>query len=326
MLFIFLVGLTCTQNIEAHSGHKHSTDNPTITLPDIVAQVNGVNITGKNIWWQLKQVIRKHKTQGKLLSASQEKAEAKRLVEWEIERELLLQKWKNIGLRSSPEMVEKKTAKIKASFKSEKHFQKRLTEQEMTLDQFRKKVGMDLLMEAFVKREIHPYITVEIGELKDFYKKNKKMFLRKEQVRASIILIKVNPKAGVEAEKKAYEEIRRILNEIENGKEFTEIAKKYSQDSLASRGGDLGFFTKNRMFGPFSERAFKMRVGEVSEIFKTGHGYQILKVTDKKPNRYSPFEKVKEKIEEIIRRKKVERKTKEYAKVLRKKARVKIYY
>ncbi len=74
-----------------------------------------------------------------------------------------------------------------------------------------------------------------------------------------------------------------ILTQIKAGTEFNGLAEKFSQDSLASKGGDLGFFEKNKMFPPFSERAFSMKVGEVSEIFKTQHGFHILKVTDKKP-------------------------------------------
>ena len=326
LLLILFAGFLYTRNIEAHSGHDHSADNPTISLPDIVAQVNGVNIPGKYVWQQLKEVVQQNKARGKPLSVSEEKTEAKRLMEGQIERELLLQKGKELGLRASTELIERRLTMIKSSFKSEKGFQKKLNEQEMTLDQFKKEVGMDLLMEALVEKEINPHIRISLDELKKFYKQNKQMFLGNEQVRASVILIKVDPKGGVVAEQKADEIIRRIIKQVRNGQDFSAMAKKYSEDSLALRGGDLGFFTKKRMFAPFSERAFKMKVGEVSDVFKTGHGYQILKVTDKKPGRYNAFEKVKMKIEKIVKRKKISNKTKEYVSALRQKAEVKVYY
>ena len=129
LLLILFAGFLYTRNIEAHSGHDHSADNPTISLPDIVAQVNGVNIPGKYVWQQLKEVVQQNKARGKPLSVSEEKTEAKRLMEGEIERELLLQKGKELGLRASTELIERRLTMIKSSFKSEKGFQKKLNEQ-----------------------------------------------------------------------------------------------------------------------------------------------------------------------------------------------------
>ena len=104
------------------------------------------------------------------------------------------------------------------------------------------------------------------------------------------------------------------------------MAKKFSQDSLASKGGDLGFFTRKQMLPAFSQRAFKMKAGEVSDIFRTGHGFHILKVTDKKPAEASPFEAEKEKIKNFLIQKKVSQATRDYIEVLKKQAKIKTYF
>ncbi|MDP4038905.1 MAG: peptidylprolyl isomerase [bacterium] len=73
-----------------------------------------------------------------------------------------------------------------------------------------------------------------------------------------------------------------VLNQVRNGADFSELAKKYSQDTSASQGGDLGFFGKGQMVPEFEQAAFALPVGGVSEIVKSPYGYHVIKVTDKK--------------------------------------------
>ncbi len=80
------------------------------------------------------------------------------------------------------------------------------------------------------------------------------------------------------------------------------------------------------MLPAFSTRAFKMKVGEVSDIFRTGHGLHLLKVTDKKPEELSPFERERTKIEKFLTNKKVSQATRDYIENLKKKSKIKTYY
>jgi parvulin-like peptidyl-prolyl isomerase len=71
-----------------------------------------------------------------------------------------------------------------------------------------------------------------------------------------------------------------ILAEIKGGADFAETAKKYSEDTdNASKGGDLGTIEKNQMVPQFEEAAYKLNVGEVSDVVETVYGYHIIKVT-----------------------------------------------
>ena len=88
----------------------------------------------------------------------------------------------------------------------------------------------------------------------------------------------------------------------------------------------MGFFTKDRMFGPFSKLAFKLKVGQVSEIFRTKHGYQILKVTAKKAGQKGTLESEKENIRKILTDQQIKTKSHPYLEALRKQADIKIYF
>jgi hypothetical protein len=103
----------------AHSGHKHD-DDPTISLPDVLARVNGTDIDSNYILRQLRQIIGGHKARGHIVTADQEKAEVKKLLEEEINRALLAQKGRELGIQIAPEALEERFKSVRAGFQSDK--------------------------------------------------------------------------------------------------------------------------------------------------------------------------------------------------------------
>jgi peptidyl-prolyl cis-trans isomerase C len=75
---------------------------------------------------------------------------------------------------------------------------------------------------------------------------------------------------------------RNVLDQINAGKDFAELAKANSNCPSGKQGGDLGFFSRGRMVKEFEDAAFSMEVGQVSEPVKTQFGYHLIKVTDKR--------------------------------------------
>jgi len=88
-------------------------------------------------------------------------------------------------------------------------------------------------------------------------------------VRASHIL--VNSRA----------EAIQIKKDLDKGANFEQYAKKYSLCPSGKEGGDLNFFTKGQMIQPFSDVAFSLKRGEISEPVKTEFGWHIIKVTQR---------------------------------------------
>src|SRR5258706_417497 len=75
-------------------------------------------------------------------------------------------------------------------------------------------------------------------EAKDFYEKNPERFKQDESVRASHILIRVDPKADAATKKKARAEIDAVLKQAKAGADFAKLAQQHSQDGSAAQGGD----------------------------------------------------------------------------------------
>ena len=149
-------------------------------------------------------------------------------------------------------------------------------------------VKKKLLVELALKKRLEAEIKLNDDELKKVYDQYKEKFKANEQIRASHILVK--------DEKTAQE----VEAQLKKGKDFADLAKKYSTDSTAEKGGDLGWFDQGKMVPEFDKAAFALKDGEVSGIVKSNFGYHIIKVIGHRPAGYVPFEEVKDQIKAAV--------------------------
>ena len=124
-------------------------------------------------------------------------------------------------------------------------------------------------------------LTVTDEEVAKFYETNKDSFMAPEKIKAKHILVKTE------------EEALNVKAELDKGADWDELAKKHSTDkSNASRGGDLGYFSRGRMVKEFDDVAFTLEVGKIGGPVKTQFGYHLIKVEDKKPAEQQTLEQV----------------------------------
>lgn len=141
-----------------------------------------------------------------------------------------------------------------------------------------------LIVETYLKRKVEKEAQISDAEMKKFYDENKEKFKTGDQVKASHILVKTEKEAAD------------VLAKLKAGAKFDELAKKFSTDSSAAKGGELGWFSKGAMVPEFEKVAFGLKEGETSGIVKTQFGYHIIMVTGKRPAGITPYEEVKEQI------------------------------
>ncbi|MFZ6033021.1 MAG: peptidylprolyl isomerase [Melioribacter sp.] len=99
----------------------------------------------------------------------------------------------------------------------------------------------------------------------------------------------------------SYNKILEVNEKLNNGGDFEELAREYSDDKFSSkRGGDLGFIARGRMVREFEDAAFQLKVGERSPIVKTRFGYHIIEATDEKPT--PPIDEIKEELKNIYQK------------------------
>ncbi len=145
-------------------------------------------------------------------------------------------------------------------------------------------------------------VTVTEEEISDYYELNQERFKDPEQVKARHILFKVAPNASESEEAEAKEEAVAILKRARAGEDFSGLARKYSQDPSASKGGDLGYFKRGKMDKPLEDLAFGLKPGELGGPVRTKIGWHILKVDDVKEASIKTLPDVRDEIIETLKR------------------------
>ncbi|NOQ91243.1 MAG: peptidylprolyl isomerase, partial [Flavobacteriaceae bacterium] len=106
------------------------------------------------------------------------------------------------------------------------------------------------------------------------------------EVKASHILVILQPNAKPKDTLLAYQKITDARNKIISGTPFIEVANEFSEDpSVKKNGGNLGYFSAFSMVYVFENAAYNTKIGEISIPFRTQFGYHILKVIDKRSSR-----------------------------------------
>ncbi len=134
-------------------------------------------------------------------------------------------------------------------------------------------------------------------EIKEYFEANPEEFKKEKTVGARHILLKLDKNSSDEVVEEKRKKALEIIKTASEGKDFGELAKQYSEDEGSkSNGGDLGEFDRKMMVKPFSDKAFSMKAGEISEPVKSQFGWHIIKVEKVNEEKTLSFEESKENI------------------------------
>lgn len=272
------------------------------------AKVNGSVITMQTLLWELDRAEKRLAKKGKTLTADEVNTLKTQILENLIDFELLYQESEKKGVTVEDKEIKDQVDKLRSAYPSEEAFLKELKDQNFSVDTLRSLTRKGLIVKKFIDTYIGKEINVSDEEVKNYYEKNPNLFVSPDQVRASHILITLDPKA-TEAEKaKVRKELEVIRERAEKGEDFGALAKVFSKGPSATRGGDLGYFPQGRMEPSFEKAAFSLKKGEMSGIVKSSYGYHLIKVTDKRPKAVIPLEIIKPRIKQYLKAVKVQEK------------------
>lgn len=152
-----------------------------------------------------------------------------------------------------------------------------------------------LLSESLLDEQAKAAVTDEA--LRKVYGEASKQMAEEKEVRARHILFRVEDPKDEKASTEAEAKLKAVIERLKKGEDFAKLAGELTEDpSGKANGGDLGYFTKDQMVPEFSEVAFKLQPGQISDPVKTAFGWHVLKVEDQR-NRAAPeFDQVKEQI------------------------------
>jgi peptidyl-prolyl cis-trans isomerase C len=289
-----------------------------------VVTVNGEKIMESAVNEELNKRadVMKQRMGGQEIPEAQKQQMRSRVVDMMVDQALLGQKLKEKGLSVSDEKVMDEIKKIAGQQgQSMEDVEKEIQQWGMTLNDLKSQLRMKLMMDTIIEAESKD-ATVSAEDVKKFYDENPQHFEQPEQVKASHILVKVDPAATPEAKAEAKKKIEGILKQVKEGGDFAALAKEHSDCPSAAQGGDLGAFGRGQMVKEFEETAFSMKPGEVSGIVETQFGYHIIKVTEKKEAGKVSFDEVKDQIEAYLKQQKSGEFWQAYSKKMRDEAKI----
>jgi peptidyl-prolyl cis-trans isomerase SurA len=258
--------------------------------PDVWASVNGREILRQDV-----EKIFRSRVNADAPTPSQEEALSLQLsiLDELINSEILLERATKNNLVASDAEVEDKFTESKSPY-TEEEFQKKLKETGLTVDDLRSDIRRQLSIQKLLNREVVAKISITDQDIADFYAKNRAQFnVTEPQYHIAQIVVtpradptvhnRKNDKATNEAE--AGRKAAMLIQKLDGGSDFTELATDYSEDASASTGGDLGFVPEsalNQSDPALKKAVLAMKVGQITQpIPVKGGGYRILKLLAK---------------------------------------------
>ncbi len=215
----------------------------------------------------------------------------KQLLEQMINDRLLLNAAKKDTLikvtsKEVDDAVQKQMSSVKAEF-TEEEFRAQLKAEGLTENELRKKyreqIQDQMMIDRLVASKLQK-VSVSAKEVRDFYQEFQDSIPNQpEAVKLSHILLEI--KTSPETLDSLKGQAERIRALAQQGQDFADLARRYSDDPSAERGGDLGFFGRGDMIPKFEETAFSLAPGQISDVIRTEFGYHIIKVEDKTDDR-----------------------------------------
>jgi peptidyl-prolyl cis-trans isomerase SurA len=237
-----------------------------------------------------------------------------------VDRRLVDQKIKELDIKVSEEEIRQSIEEVK---KQNKMSQERLIEalagQGLSFDQYKAQIKDQLERLRLMSQEVKAKVQVTLKEVLEYYQANRAKFGEQELYRARHILF-VIPKDVTDSDlAKIRDKADKVLKEAKGGADFTELAKKYSDDpNVATDGGELGTFKKGDLLPEMESVVLKLNPGEVSEPVRSKSGLHIIKLEKKFLGDIKPFDDVKGEIEENLYRQKSEARFTQWVSDLRK--------
>lgn len=217
------------------------------------------------------------------------------LLQWSkenvIERVLLQQHAKNDARPVAAELIDKAYAELVEQEGGEDTFLKNANLTRDDVPQIKADLELQIRLDRLMSDLTGKVEPPSEDEARKYYQQNKSEFITSEHVHAAHIVVDVDENTS---EKEAHEKILAAQKELQDGKNFEELANTYS--SCPGDGVDLGFFPRGQMVQSFEDVVFAMKPGEISDVIRTEFGYHIAKVYEKRPPRAVLFDRVKEQI------------------------------
>ncbi|MFZ4394858.1 MAG: peptidylprolyl isomerase [Kiritimatiellia bacterium] len=197
--------------------------------------------------------------------------------------------------------VDERLAEMKKQGGGAKKFEALLQQQGMSVETLREQIRAGRRVDKLVEQVVALVPEPTEDEMRAHFTGHQDEYVRPERAQTQHILVRPAGEDEV-SRTAALEKIKAIRERVQTGGSFADEAAAHSEcPSGRESGGSLGWFGRGMMVPAFDEAAFRMKVGELSEIVETQFGYHIIQKTGHEQETATTFEEVQESIRDFLR-------------------------
>jgi len=292
-IHLFLFSLTLTVNVQGLGVLDPNRSNA------IAAKVEGRIITFEQIRQEMAPLMR----QVQRASASEEELQnnlrrlQREVLQNLVDRILIIKEFERRGMQIPKAYLEGELNDlIQNEFDGDRdRFLSYLRSQDKTVRDFRDELKENIIIQVMRQQMRRTQSEISPERIEQFYKKNESQFLRDERFELQQITLSKTSDNEI-----PQETVDLIYEKLRDGTTFTEVAREFSQDGLAGRGGNLGWLTREDLRPELAETAFALNTGEYSEPIAFQDSIFIFYIRNKQDAGIRPLEEVRDSIEEIL--------------------------
>jgi peptidyl-prolyl cis-trans isomerase C len=140
------------------------------------------------------------------------------------------------------------------------------------------------------------------AQVREYYQQHPELFTTPEQVRLSMILLKVAPSSTSQVWQAARDEAEKVLQRLRKGSDFYSMARIHSGDATAAKGGDMGFLHKGMLAAPAQSVIDGMQAGDLSDPVNLLSGIAVFRLEERKEANLNAFATVAERAKKLLMR------------------------
>ena len=260
---------------------------------DAVAVVDGEEIARSDYDALVAQVKKSYQTQKREFpkpGSREFQTLRNQFVQYLVEREQYEQAAADFDIEVTEKQVDARLEQIQKQYfgGDKKKFEKQIAEQGVTDEQVRQEVRAQIVSEK-IFAEVTSKVEVTDEQVEEYYNKNKAQYSQPESREVRHILVKTRAKADA------------IYNQLKAGADFSELAKKNSEDTGSKTNGGKLTISKGQTVAPFDQTAFLLKKNEISKPVKTEFGFHVIQpIGDVKPAKVTPLKDVQASIKQQL--------------------------
>jgi len=284
----------------------------------IAAVVNDEPITNLEIEVVMEPVIEQYTRAYEGMELKSKLKEArKQVLDKMINDKLILQEALSIGIDVDKEQIDAYLEGVKSKFSSEEEFEQVLESKGLKIWDLKKQYKEKLLLKKTIQLKVKAEAIITPSEITNYYDEHKESFIVPETAKMYQILIR---KVDGDDQADAQHKIQLISKLLDEGGDFEELAKEYSQGPNSERGGYMGAIERGQMIEKINDTIFGLEPGETSEVLETEIGFHIFKLESKTSAAIKSLEEMQDAIKDAVMQEKAQGIIDEWIAQLREKA------